>query len=115
MDIMSLEILKLFSTRAWLDVSQLSAVLDKDPDQLFEVVCFLRKQGYLRVESNHAMLEDIKSEDPISSRDPLEITFQGKAALESEHKISKEKRNEWIRYWITTVIALAAFIKSFFF
>ena len=115
MDKTSLEILKLFSTRAWLDVSQLSAILNRDPDQLFEVVSFLRKQDYLRVESNHAFLEDIKSEDPISSRDPLEITFKGKAALESENKVSKEKRNEWIRYWITTAIALAAFVKSFFF
>lgn len=115
MDKTSLEILKIYATRAWLDISQLSAILNRDPDQLFEVVSFLRKQDYLRVEPNHALLEDIKSGDPISSRDPLEITFKGKAALESEQKISKEKRNEWIRYWITTVIALAAFVKSFFF
>lgn len=49
----------------------------------------------------------------------LWIEPQGKAYLSDCHEqnviTTREKRNEWIRYGITTAIAIAALIKSFFF
>lgn len=45
----------------------------------------------------------------------VEITPLGEDALELDQKSKHEKRVEWIRYIVTTIIALAAFIKSFFF
>ncbi|GAC42779.1 hypothetical protein [Paenibacillus popilliae] len=84
-------------------------------DTFAEPVGYLRKKGYLRIESNHAAFKKLTKDSPVSPDTPLEITFEGKIVLESEHKLSKAKRNEWIRYIITTTIATAAFIKSFFF
>lgn len=45
----------------------------------------------------------------------IELTDEGKCYFERKADRSREKRIEWIRYIITTLIALAAFIKSFFF
>ena len=43
------------------------------------------------------------------------ISDKARAVLQEGDRISREKAAEWIRYIITTAIALAAFIKSFFF
>lgn len=78
MDSLSLKILKVYRSRQTLTLSQLGAILNEDTFSLSEPVILLRKQGYLRVEPNHAALEGIKADDPISVDDPLELTFVGK-------------------------------------
>lgn len=89
MDKLSLLVLKTYATRTSLDISQLLAVLDCHSNDIFEAIMLLRKQGYLRVQSNHASLRNIKNDDPITVHTPLEITFQGKAALERLTKPDK--------------------------
>lgn len=115
MDKQSKLILKIYSTRRYLDISQLSAIMNQYSGDLYEIVAFLRKKEFLRIDPNYASLNHLSNDAPVSVQVPLEITFKGKAALEEEQKLSREERNEWVRYWITTVIALAAFIKSFLF
>lgn len=115
MDKLSKLILKTYAARTTLTISQLSAVLRQNQDTLFEVVNLLRERGYIRVLSGYEGNRYSSKVSPIPDSVPLEITFQGKVALEEEQTLSKEKRNAWIRYWITTAIAVAAFIKSFFF
>lgn len=43
------------------------------------------------------------------------LTDAGKCYFEKKSDITREKVVEWVRYCITTAIAVAAFIKSFFF
>ena len=43
------------------------------------------------------------------------ISDAGLFALEKSSRADKRERVENLRYWITTAIAVAAFIKSFFF
>lgn len=45
----------------------------------------------------------------------VDITELGLDYLLYVGRKTKEKRTEWLRYTITTAIAVAAFIKSFFF
>ncbi len=45
----------------------------------------------------------------------INLTNSGKCYFETKADRLDEKRVEWIRYIITTAIAVAAFIKSFFF
>ena len=45
----------------------------------------------------------------------FKISDKGKHYLQFQQEKRKRKQIEWIRYIITTAIAVAAFIKSFFF
>lgn len=45
----------------------------------------------------------------------IDLTDTGRCYFERQHDLSRKEKIEWIRYAITTAIALAAFIKSFFF
>ena len=115
MDDYSLAILKLFSARHSLSLVQLSAVLNHTPLECAEPVAYLRKQGFLRIESNHALSHDLAVDDALHMDTPIEITFEGRAALEAEIKSRRHLTFNEIRAWITLGIAIAAFIKSFFF
>ena len=115
MDRLSRKILEEYAQRKTMDLNQLSAVLKIDWDVLFEPVCHLKESGFIRVEQNYAGIQKIKPTDPIYASTPLEIGYPGLVALEEAQTLTREKRNELIRYIITTAIAVAAFLKSFFF
>ena len=115
MDSFSLKILKTYNSRSCLTLSQLSAIYDMSPFTLAEYVTHLRRKSYIRIESNHAVLHELNSDSLIDPDTPLEITIDGKEAIESANQLDKQRRNDLIRYIITTAIAVAAFIKSFFF
>lgn len=115
MDTFSLKILKMYNNRPCLSISQLSAIFDVPPLALSEYVTRLRRKSYIRVESNHAVLHGITSDSPIELDTPLEITIDGKEVVETANQMDKQRRNDLIRYIITTAIAIAAFVKSFFF
>lgn len=115
MNKMSFVILNLYMQRQCLTLNQLGAIMNIDCLLLSEPVNYLRNKGYLRINPTSAVLENLTSDGPIGIDVLLEITYEGKIALESEQKLSRTKRLEWLRYIITTFIAAAAFIKSFFF
>lgn len=71
----------------------------ENPDELRQTVDILCSMGYITQDNLHG----------------IQLTFLGKCYFEREADKSREKRVENIRYIITTSIALAAFIKSFFF
>lgn len=115
MDDISFAILKLFSSHASLTLSQLSAILNEDSLRLAAPVDHLRKQHFLKIETNHAFLQKMDEDSFLSHDTLLQISFEGKAALEMESKSRKRFRFNELRAWITLVIAVLAFIKSFFF
>lgn len=115
MDKTSKKILEEYSIRPSMSLLQLSAVLNTNFRTLAVPVNYLQEKGFLQIEPNHAMTRNMKQSDSITMNTPLEISYLGRIALEEDQKLSREKRNELIRYIITTAIAVAAFLKSFFF
>lgn len=115
MDKLSKKILEEYAIRPSMSLLQLGAVLNTDFMSLSVPVNYLREKDFLQIEPNHAMINNMKQSDLISMNTPLKISYPGQIALEENRKISREKRNELIRYIITTAIAMAAFLKSFFF
>lgn len=115
MDDYSFAVLKLYATRRSLTLDQLSAILNRSPLDCVEPIAFLRKEGFLRIEPNYALLHGSPEDSSLTPRTPIEITFEGKAALEAETKSRRQLTFNEIRAWITAIIAVAAFIKSFFF
>lgn len=115
MDRTSIDLLKIFASRKSLSLNQIGAILNRDCLIICEPINYLLKLGFLRIEPEYASLKELSNDGPISLDCPLEITFAGRVALENVRKQLKEKRTESTRYWITTAIAIAAFIKSFFF
>lgn len=115
MDQLSRKILEEYSCRQSMNLLQLSAVLNTDLLNLPDPVNYLWKKGLLQIERNYEMLHREEKLDLLSPSTPLEISYLGLVTLENDRKMSREKRNELIRYIITTAIAVAAFLKSFFF
>lgn len=114
MDDYSLSVLKLYKSRSSLTLSQLSAILNRSWLDAADPVLYLRREGYLRVEPNHAALHNINDDDPIDYETPLVISFEGKGALEAELRTRKRLSFNEIRAWITLAIAVLALFKSFF-
>ena len=89
---------------------QLSAILDVGLVPLSEPISFLRKQGYLRIEPNYRTVRNMTQDDEIFVDTPLEITFEGKVALEDYRKEKRSTKFKELRAWITLAIACASFI-----
>ena len=68
----------------------------------YHVIDVLKSMGYI----------DFKK-DPIGKIYSIDLTEKGKHYFETNMDISREKKVEWIRYIITTLIALIALVKSF--
>lgn len=112
MDNYSFSVLKTYKSRSSLTLSQLSAIYNQSIFDVVEPVSYLRKQKFIRIESNHAVLHDFTEESPIDPDTPLEITFAGKAALEAEIKSRRRLTFNELRAWITLAIAVVALIIS---
>ena len=71
------------------------------------------------LESTQKLLKQMTKSRLISVSDvpstTITILEAGRARLDELDRHSKETRSNWIRWAITTIIALAAFIKSFWF
>lgn len=115
MDKLTMGILDLYQKRGSLAIAQLSAILDSDWITVSKPINYLRKLEFLKVDPNHPEAKNSTPTSSVSAHIPLVITYEGIVALEEAKKISNSKKIEWIRYGITTAIALAGFIKSFFF
>lgn len=110
MDDYSFSVLKLYRSRSSLTLSQLSAILNRSWFDVADPVLFLKREGYLKVEPNHAALHNIKPDDPIDPDTPIVISFEGKAALEAESKARKHTSFNELRAWITLSIALVGIV-----
>ena len=115
MDSFSLNILKLYNTRNTLTIAQVAVMLNLPPYDLGEYIIRLKNKSFLCIEHNHPILNNLTNDSRINIDTPLQITIDGKIAIENAKRLDKQRRNDLIRYIITTTIAIAAFIKSFFF
>lgn len=111
MDDLSFNTLKAFSIRSRMSLLQLDAVMNTNT---IDVMYSLWEKGFIdgdHTDPNYPEPEDQK----VLTRDmPFYITFEGRAALEEENKTRHSVKFNEFRAWATLIIALAAFIKSFF-
>lgn len=91
----------IFSTLKPKDLYSLGLPQDIDADGLVEVLCAMGLVTYKMTGQDGT--HDIRP------------TNTGRCYFERQHDLSRKEKIEWVRYAITTVIALAAFLKSFFF
>lgn len=87
------------------------------PDQRVDEATLLNKFPK-RIMKAQTALDDLV-EQKLIIRDITQIHYSittlGRITFEDAQDNRKSKKYEWIRYIITTIIALAAFVKSFFF
>ena len=105
-------VLKTYKSRDCLTLSQLSAIYNRSIFDVAEPVSYLRKQKFIRIESNYALLHELTEDSLIDPDTPLEITLEGKAALEAEIKDRHRFRFNELRAWITLGIAGTALVIS---
>lgn len=115
MDSFSLRILTIYKSRHKLSLIELGAILDKSPIELGQYTLRLIRKSYLCVCPGYEELSSEPIQETIAPDTPLQITIDGKEMVEEADKLKAQKKSELIRYIITTAIAVAAFIKSFFF
>ncbi len=111
MDDRTVELLKLFSERNQLSLHDLAAIYNCGYGDFAELVNYLMERGLLEIEPNYALIEG----NDLTVETPLRITQSGRSALNIELKERRSFKYSELRAWLTLAIALAAFIKSFFF
>ena len=90
----------------WQCLIRISENASQEPDR--KIAEQLRRKELVR--RNHAVGGGSLDYDNTYS-----VTEYGDGYIQYRKQHLREKRKEDIRYWITTAIAVAAFIKSFFF
>lgn len=111
MDNTSFNLLKLYSKRDTLSLCDLAAIYNSSVLEFTTPVRYLMDQGFVRIEANYAA---IHGED-YTMHVPIQITYEGQIALEAEQRQRHTFKFAELRAWLTLAIALAAFIKGFFF
>lgn len=111
MDDLSFDTLKKFSVRQSMTLSQLDAVMNADTTG---VLHSLWEKDYVAADPYNAHYAECIEKKLLYPDMPFYITFEGRAALEEETKARHTIKFKEFRAWATLIIALAAFIKSFF-
>lgn len=106
----SLKLLKLFSKRDTISLNGLGAIYDTSPEDWCAPIAYLRRNRFIEIDPTHVSLYG----DAFTHDAPFRITYEGRCALEGESRSRQRSTFNELRAWITLLIAIAAFIKSFF-
>lgn len=112
MDNLSFNVLKEFAIRQSMSLLQLDAVMNANT---IDVLYSLWQRNYVAADDCDPHYPECNEEKLLYPTMPFHITFEGRAALEEETKSRKSFQYNEFRAWLTLAIALAAFVKSFFF
>ena len=107
----SLKILKLYSERRSLSLADLCAILSCTVGDVAYIVAELVKLDYL--ETSDPIHKSIDGKYTVSTK--LRISQHGRNYLADYKKTENRERFREFRNWLSFAIALAAFVKSFFF
>ena len=107
----SLKILKLYSERSPLSLDNLCTILSCTIGDVAYIVSDLFNQDYLEI--NDPIHKPVDGKYTVSTK--LQITQHGRNHLSDYKKNENRERFKEFRNWLSFAIALAAFIKSFFF
>ena len=114
MDELTIAVLKQFAERDSLSLDQFAALANCSLESAVYPVAHLRNLGYLRIHPNQPHAHELNQQPGLDPLIPLQITYAGRALLASEKKSQRRYIFNELRAWITAVIAVLAFIKSFF-
>jgi len=103
--------LKLFLKRDKLSMAQVALILNTDLESCSKPIAWLHEQGFLDIDYMYSTQHG----DSLTVETPLGISFDGSVALEEHWSQIKYRKYNEIRAWITFAIAVASFIKAFFF
>lgn len=111
MDDLSFNTLKAFSVRSRMSLLQLDAVMNTNTT---DVMYSLWEKEFIDGDHTDPNYPESENQRLLTPDMPFYITFEGRAALEEETKVRHSVKFNEFRAWATLIIALAAFIKSFF-
>ncbi len=74
-------ILDQYYTHKSLNLSQLEVLCNYDFEKIMQNFNYLRNQKYVKIASNHAIIHNLTEDSPIDTTTPIEITVEGKIAL----------------------------------
>lgn len=109
MDKQAYHLLKIISKYKEVHISSLIKLLNKDKDEIYDYFEHLTDVGYIGVVPN------VNTEYDKSIDEEVYITTAGKIVLNNHLKDKHIMFLKELRNWFSLLIALAAFIKSFFF
>lgn len=112
MDAVSLKILSVYSSRQRLTLIELGAIMNASPVDLGQYVLRLKKKSYLCVDPDYEVFALTSEDGAINPNTPLQITIDGKEALEDHERMEQKRTQDSVRYGITTAIAVAALFIS---
>lgn len=110
MDSFSLKILKIYNGRHKLSLIELGAIMNQSPIDLGQYVLRLIRKSYLCVTPDYEVFQSVSDQESIAPDTPIQITIDGKEAIEEADKLSAQRKSDQIRYAITTSIAVVALI-----
>lgn len=108
MDDTSFKLLKLYATRNTISLSGLSAIYNTHNDYWISPVRYLIEKEYLRINPEYVLLHN----NDFTITAPIEITYEGKLALEQERKERQVFKFNEFRAWFTLIIAVIALVMS---
>lgn len=110
MDAVSLKILRVYSSRQKLTLIELGAIMNASPVDLGQYVLRLKDKAYLCVSPDYAALRPSEEKDSIGPDTPLQITIDGKEALEDHDRTEKKNCMNTAFSVIAIVISLLALL-----
>lgn len=111
MDKLSFKLLKLYSKRESLSLSDLAVIYNEGLTTFSSPIGYLIDKAYLKSDKSEPGIDGTN----YTPNTQIFITYEGRAALAAEKQNRRNIRISEFRAWLTLAIALAAFIKSFFF
>ena len=110
MDKLSLEILKIYDSRPKLTLIELGAIMNASPVDLGQYVLRLKEKSYLCIDPDYEVFAPISVTGAIAPDTPIQITIDGKEALEDHVRMKKQHKRDTFRYRVNTAISVAAVV-----
>ncbi len=105
-------ILDQYYTYKSLNLSQLKVLCNYDFEKIMQNFNYLRNRKYVKIASNHAIIHNLTEDSPIDTTTPIEITVEGKIALNMYKENCRDSQLAKVCAWITLIIAILALAVS---
>lgn len=112
MDKLSVSVLDAVEQHRSLSLQQLDVLVSGGFNDVRRAVSYLRRLGYVEIESGYLMMNNLEKDCSLSPHAPLILTFEGKIALEEELARRRDFRWKEFRAWVTLAIAVISLILS---
>lgn len=111
MDDITYKILKIFKNRNSLSCIEVSAIINTDALAIAEIFRYLWKNDYIK--KLYSPIDE--SDNSLGLDTQFKLTYAGLVSMQHHKSNKRYKIFSEFRAWITLAIAIASFVKSFFF